>query len=49
MVRGAIKATPKIEVNYATAYFSTLSRDTPFDSDRDIGARAGIFPAGSSA
>jgi hypothetical protein len=45
MVRGAIKATPKIEVNYAT-YFSTLSRDTPFDSDRDIGARAGIFLPG---
>ncbi len=45
MLRGGIKATPKIEINYAT-YFSTLSKDTPFDSDRDIGARAGIFLPG---
>ncbi len=45
MVRGGFKATPKMEINYAT-YFSTLSRDTPFDSDRDIGARAGIFLPG---
>jgi hypothetical protein len=45
MVRGGIKATPKMEINYAT-YFSTLSRDTPFDSDRDFGARAGIFLPG---
>jgi hypothetical protein len=45
MLRGGFKATPKMEINYAT-YFSTLSRDTPFDSDRNIGARAGIFLPG---
>lgn len=45
MVRGGFKATPKMEINYAT-YFSTLSGDTPLDSDRDIGARAGIFLPG---
>ncbi len=45
MLRGGFKTTPKVEVNYAT-YFSTLSTDTPLDSDRDIGARAGIFLPG---
>ena len=45
MLRGGFKATPKMEINYAT-YFSTLSRDTPLDSDRNIGARAGIFLPG---
>jgi hypothetical protein len=45
MLRGGFKTTPKVEINYAT-YFSTLSTDTPLDSDRDIGARAGIFLPG---
>lgn len=45
MVRGGFSATPKIEVNYAT-YFSTLSTDTPLDSERLIGTRAGIFLPG---
>jgi len=45
MLRGGFRTTPKVEVNYAT-YFSTLSTDTPLDSDRDVGARAGIFLVG---
>jgi hypothetical protein len=45
MLRGGFKTTPKVEINYAT-YFSTLIKDTPFDSDRNIGARAGIFLPG---
>jgi hypothetical protein len=45
MLRGGFDATSKIEFNYAT-YFSTLSTDTPLDSDRALGARAGIFLTG---
>jgi hypothetical protein len=45
MLRGGFDATPQIEINYAT-YFSTLSTDTPLDSDREIGARGGIFLPG---
>jgi len=45
MVRGGFDATPGIEINYAT-YFSTLSTDTPFDSQRMAGMRAGIFLPG---
>jgi hypothetical protein len=45
MLRGGVKATPRVEINYAT-YFSTLSTYSPLDSDRDIGARAGIFLPG---
>jgi hypothetical protein len=42
MLRGGFKAAPKIEINYAT-YFSSQITDPPFDSDRVIGARGGIF------
>jgi hypothetical protein len=47
MVRGGIKATSKININY-TAYFSALSTYQPsnvtaLDSDRLAGFRAGIF------
>ena len=47
MVRGGIKATSKININY-TAYFSALSTYMPsnvtaLDSDRLAGIRAGIF------
>ena len=47
MVRGGFQATPKFNINYAV-YFSalstvTLSNVTPLDSDRFVGARAGIF------
>jgi hypothetical protein len=45
MLRGGFNATPKVEINYA-AYFSTLSTDTPLDSNRDMGGRAGIFLPG---
>ena len=45
MVRGGFNVAPKVEVNYAT-YFSTLSTDTPLDSSREFGARAGIFVPG---
>ncbi len=45
MIRGGFKATPKMEINYAT-YFSTLSTDNPLDSNRNVGARAGIFLPG---
>jgi hypothetical protein len=45
MLRGGFKAAREMEINYAT-YFSTLSTDTPLDSNRDIGARAGIFLPG---
>jgi len=45
MIRGGIEATPGIEVNYAT-YFSTLSTDSPLDSERMAGMRAGIFLTG---
>ena len=47
MVRGGIKATSKVNINY-TAYFSALSTYQPsnvtaLDSDRLAGIRAGIF------
>ncbi len=45
MLRGGFNATPKIEINYAT-YFYTLSTYSPLDSDRDIGMRAGVFLSG---
>lgn len=45
MVRGGFDATSGIEINYAT-YFSTLSTDTPLDSERMAGMRAGIFLTG---
>ena len=45
MVRGGFNVAPKVEVNYAT-YFSTLSTDTPLDSYREIGTRAGIYLPG---
>lgn len=45
MVRGGFNLAPKVEVNYAT-YFSTLSTDTPLDSYREIGTRAGIYLPG---
>ncbi len=45
MVRGGFNIAPKVEVNYAT-YFSTLSTDTPLDSERELGARAGIYLPG---
>jgi hypothetical protein len=45
MVRGGFDLAPGIEFNYAT-YFSTLSTDTPLDSERMAGMRAGIFLTG---
>jgi len=45
MVRGGFDLTSKVEINYAT-YFSTLSTDTPLDSERMAGMRAGIFLTG---
>lgn len=45
MVRGGFNVAPKVEVNYA-AYFSTLSTDTPLDSERELGTRAGIYLPG---
>jgi len=45
MVRGGFDATPGMEINYAT-YFSTLSTDTPLDSERMAGMRGGIFLTG---
>ena len=45
MLRGAFNATPGMEVNYAT-YFSTNITETPFDSYRVVGGRAGIFLTG---
>jgi hypothetical protein len=45
MFRGGFNATPRMEVNYA-AYFSAKSTVSPIDSDRDIGARAGVFLPG---
>jgi len=45
MLRGGFNVAPSVEINYAT-YFSTLSADTPLDSDRAAGARAGIYLPG---
>jgi hypothetical protein len=45
MARGGFQLTRKVEINYAT-YFSTLSTDTPLDSERMFGTRAGIFLPG---
>ncbi|HEX4002749.1 MAG TPA: hypothetical protein VHX36_08875 [Candidatus Acidoferrales bacterium] len=45
MARGGFNIAPKVEVNYAT-YFSTLSTDTPLDSYREFGTRAGVFLPG---
>ncbi len=45
MLRGGFSATSRMEVNYAT-YFSTNITDTPLDSDRLIGGRAGVFLPG---
>jgi len=45
MLRGGFDAKPGIEINYA-AYFSTTSTDTPLDSQRMAGMRAGIFLPG---
>ena len=42
MLRGGFKATSHINFNYA-AYFSTLDTNSPVDSDRLAGIRAGIF------
>jgi len=45
MVRGGFKATSTFDINY-TVYFSTLSTDSPVDSSRFVGGRAGIFIPG---
>ena len=42
MVRGGFAINPKVDLNYA-AYFSTLIRVSPVDSDRFAGGRVGIF------
>lgn len=42
MVRGGFRATSTFNINYA-AYFSTLSTETPLDSNRFAGGRLGIF------
>jgi hypothetical protein len=45
MLRGGFDVARGVEVNYAT-YFSTLSTNTPLDSERLAGMRAGIFLPG---
>jgi len=42
MVRGGFRATSAFNINYAV-YFSTLSTESPLDSSRFAGVRAGIF------
>jgi hypothetical protein len=42
MIRGGFKANPRFNVNYAV-YFSTLSSQSPMDSQRFVGGRAGVF------
>lgn len=42
MVRGGIPADTNLTLNYAV-YFSTLSNADHFESERHVGARAGVF------
>jgi hypothetical protein len=42
MVRGALISNPRYAVNY-TAYFSTLSTVSKFESQRQTGGRVGVF------
>lgn len=46
MLRGALISNPRYVVNYS-AYFSTLSAVTKFESERSTGGRAGIFLPGT--
>jgi hypothetical protein len=46
MVRGALISNDRYAVNY-TAYFSTLSTVTKFESQRTTGGRVGVFFAGT--
>jgi hypothetical protein len=45
MLRGGFSLNPKVNLNYA-GYFSTLSTVNRFESDRSVGARAGVFLPG---